>query len=108
MGIETAAHRWDAIVIGSGIGGMAAATSLAKVGKRRVLVFEKHSERGGLTHVFRRDGASWVVGVHYVGGMEPGSRPRSILTSSRAALSGGTRCLTISTGLFIPAPKPQN
>lgn len=70
--------KWDAIVIGSGIGGMTAATLLAKVGRMRVLVLEKHSERGGLTHVFRRDGASWDVGVHYVGQMEPGARPRAL------------------------------
>ena len=71
-------QKWDAIVIGSGIGGLTAATILAKVSNRRVLVLEKHSERGGLTHVFRRDGAPWDVGVHYVGGMEPGSQPRTL------------------------------
>ncbi|KAH8897601.1 oxidoreductase NAD-binding domain protein [Thozetella sp. PMI_491] len=78
-------QKWDAIVIGSGIGGLTAAALLAKVGKMRVLVLEKHYERGGLTHVFRRDGASWDVGVHYVGGMEKGSRFRSLFDF----LSGG-------------------
>ena len=52
-------ETWDAIVIGSGMGGLAAAGFLARVGKRKVLVLEKHCERGGQTHVFRRDGASW-------------------------------------------------
>lgn len=64
---------YDAIVIGSGIGGMAAAGLLAGVAHKRVLVLEKHTEPGGQTHVFRRDGASWDVGVHYVGAVEPGS-----------------------------------
>ena len=73
-----AAEAWDAIVIGSGIGGLTAASLLAKLAKKRVLVLEKHSERGGLTHVFRRDGASWDVGVHYVGGLQPGSRVRGL------------------------------
>ncbi len=76
---------WDAIVIGSGIGGMTAAGLLAGVVGRRVLVLEKHSEPGGLTHVFRRDGASWDVGLHYVGQVEPGSQPRAIFDY----LSGG-------------------
>lgn len=76
---------WDAIVIGSGIGGLSAAGLLAAVAGKRVLVLEKHSEPGGLTHVFRRDGASWDVGVHYVGEVEEGSMARSFFDF----LSGG-------------------
>ncbi|PIF01526.1 MAG: all-trans-retinol 13,14-reductase, partial [Propionibacterium sp.] len=62
---------YDCIVIGSGIGGLAAAGLLARVADKRVLVLEKHLEPGGLTHTFRRDGASWDVGVHYLGEMGP-------------------------------------
>ena len=69
---------WDAIVIGSGIGGLTAAGLLARVAKMRVLVLEKHTERGGLTHTFRRDGASWDVGLHYVGNVQEGSFERRI------------------------------
>ena len=76
---------WDAIVIGSGIGGLTAAGLLAGVAGKRVLVLEKHTEPGGLTHVFRRDGASWDVGLHYVGEMEEGTLPRSLMDF----LSGG-------------------
>lgn len=67
----------DAIVIGSGMGGMSAAGLLAGVAGQRVLVLEKHTEPGGLTHVFRRDGASWDVGLHYVGEVGPGSQGRA-------------------------------
>ena len=70
--------EWDAIVIGSGVGGLSAAGFLAKVAKMKVLVLEKRSERGGLTQVFRRDGASWDVGVHYIGDLQSGSIIRTL------------------------------
>jgi all-trans-retinol 13,14-reductase len=79
------AENWDAIVIGSGMGGLAAAGFLARVGGYKALVLEKHSERGGQTHVFRRDGASWDVGLHYLGDLQPGSFMRRLFDF----LSGG-------------------
>ena len=69
---------YDAIVIGSGIGALTTAGLLAGVAGARVLVLEKHSTPGGLTHSFRRMGASWDVGLHYVGDMHQGSRPRQL------------------------------
>lgn len=76
---------YDAIVIGSGIGGLGAAGILARAAGKRVLVVEKHTEPGGLTHVFRRDGASWDVGLHYVGDLEEGGQIRAYFDF----LSGG-------------------
>ena len=65
---------FDAIVVGSGIGGMGIAALLAKATGRRVLVLEKHYTAGGFTHVFHRPGFEWDVGVHYVGEVhKPGS-----------------------------------
>ena len=62
---------WDAIVVGSGIGGLTAAWLLgAKLGKR-TLVLERHYTAGGFTHTFRRPGYEWDVGVHYVGQVSP-------------------------------------
>ena len=57
---------YDAIVIGSGMGGMTTAALLAKLGQR-VLVLEQHYVPGGFTHMFKRKGYIWDVGVHAVG-----------------------------------------
>jgi len=59
--------QWDAIVVGSGIGGLAAAAALSRQGKR-VLVLERHTQLGGLTQTFERNGFRFNVGVHYIGG----------------------------------------
>ncbi len=65
---------YDAIVIGSGMGGLATAGLLAKHGGKRVLVLERHYTAGGFTHTFRRPGYEWDVGVHYIGQvMDPDS-----------------------------------
>ena len=65
---------WNVIVIGSGIGGLAAAASLAHCG-RRVLVLEQHHSAGGLTQTFERQGWRFATGVHYVGGVGPQPGP---------------------------------
>lgn len=58
--------HWDAIVIGSGIGGLTPAAMLARKGWR-VLVLERHAVAGGCTHAFKREGYEWDVGLHYMG-----------------------------------------
>lgn len=101
----------DAIVIGSGIGALTTAGLLAGVAGARVLVLEKHCTPGGLTHSFRRMGASWDVGLHYVGDMHPGSRPRQLfdyltggaLTWNRMP-SGYDRFVLPGHGLTVTIP----
>jgi len=68
-------ERWDAIVIGSGIGGLAVAALLVKEAAKKVLVLERHYTAGGYTHAFDRPGYSWDVGVHYIGECENPSSP---------------------------------
>lgn len=57
---------FDAVVIGSGAGGLCTAALLALDG-RRVLVLERHAVAGGCLQVFKRNGYEWDVGLHYVG-----------------------------------------
>lgn len=72
--------RFDTIVIGSGIGGLTTAALLARLTDQSVLVLEQHHTLGGFTHSFDRQGDyTWDVGVHYVGGMEPGNPPRQLM-----------------------------
>lgn len=58
--------HYDVIVIGSGIGGLANAALLSKLGKK-VCVLEQHYTAGGYTHAYERNGYEWDVGVHYIG-----------------------------------------
>ena len=66
--------KYDAIVVGSGLGGLTTAALLAKAG-RRVLVLERHYTAGGFTHSYRRRGFEWDVGVHYVGDVHNEASP---------------------------------
>lgn len=69
---------FDAIVIGSGIGGLACAAALARYGKS-VLVLEQQSTAGGLTQSFSRYGFQWDIGLHYLGEMGPDGDARAIV-----------------------------
>ncbi|MGK0286561.1 MAG: all-trans-retinol 13,14-reductase, partial [Salibacteraceae bacterium] len=59
-------ESYDTIVIGSGMGGLATASILAQQGQK-VVVLERHYVAGGFTHVFKRKGYEWDVGIHYIG-----------------------------------------
>ena len=75
---NTDGNHWDAIVIGSGMGGMAAGAALSKAG-HKVLLLEQYQTLGGLTHSFSREGFTWDAGIHYLSGIAPGDRERVIL-----------------------------
>jgi len=67
---ESRREVYDAIVIGSGIGGLTTAALLAKHG-RRILVVERHDRPGGYAHGFRRRRYRFDSAVHVIGGCEP-------------------------------------
>lgn len=82
MGLRVSSYKnatldehYDALIVGSGLGGLTTALLLARSGKK-VLVLERHWVLGGFTHVFKRKGFEWDVGVHYVGEVH---RPHSVL-----------------------------
>jgi all-trans-retinol 13,14-reductase len=60
------APEYDAIVIGSGMGGLTTAALLSELGWK-VCVLEQHYTAGGYTHSYERKGYEWDVGVHYIG-----------------------------------------
>jgi all-trans-retinol 13,14-reductase len=62
----TLAEKYDTIIIGSGMGSLTTAAILAKEGQK-VLVLERHYIAGGFTHIFKRKGFEWDVGIHYIG-----------------------------------------
>jgi phytoene dehydrogenase-like protein len=81
-------ERWDAIVIGSGLGGLSTAAYLCAGGKR-TLVLESHHVAGGNSQVFRRriQGKDYEfdVGIHYIGECGPGGLISNILNGAGLA-----------------------
>ena len=78
------APDYDAIVIGSGMGGLTTAALLSDLGKK-VCVLEQHYTAGGFTHSYEREGYEWDVGVHYIGEVGKATRTRKMFDY----LSGG-------------------
>jgi all-trans-retinol 13,14-reductase len=75
---------FDAIIIGSGMGGMTCAAALSRLG-RKVLMLEQFTTLGGQTHSFSRNGFQWDAGLHYLGGLAPDAPDRAFIDW----LSGG-------------------
>jgi len=69
------APSYDAVVIGSGIGGLTTAALLSELGWK-VCVLEQHYTAGGYTHSYDREGYEWDVGVHYIGDVGVKTRTR--------------------------------
>jgi all-trans-retinol 13,14-reductase len=63
--------RYDAVIIGSGMGGLCTAYILAKEGMK-VCVLEKNRQIGGSLQIFSRDKTIFDTGVHYIGALDEG------------------------------------
>jgi all-trans-retinol 13,14-reductase len=75
--MSLSALKFDTIVVGSGIGGLAAAAALAKCGNR-VLVVEQHFQLGGLTQTFSRREYTFAAGFHYTGSVGESPDPENL------------------------------
>jgi all-trans-retinol 13,14-reductase len=71
------APDYDALVIGSGMGGLTTAALLSDLGWK-VCVLEQHYTAGGYTHSYERAGYEWDVGVHYIGDVGAPTRTRRL------------------------------
>ena len=71
------AEHYDAVVIGSGMGGLTTAAMLSDLGWK-VCVLEQHYTAGGYTHSYERNGYEWDVGVHYIGDVGAKTRTRQM------------------------------
>lgn len=64
-------QQFDVVIIGSGLGGLACGTILAKEGYK-VCILEKNKQIGGTLQTFVRERVIFDSGVHYVGGLDKG------------------------------------
>jgi all-trans-retinol 13,14-reductase len=64
-------EQYDVVIVGSGLGGLACGTILAKEGYK-VCLIEKNKQIGGNLQTFVREGVVFDSGVHYVGGLDKG------------------------------------
>lgn len=64
-------ERVDAVVVGGGLGGLAAAVTLAR-GGRKTVVLEQHSVPGGYASAFERGPYRFDTALHALGGLMPG------------------------------------
>ncbi len=69
-GTDGARADYDAVIIGSGGGGLAAAARLAIAGKK-VAVIEQHYQPGGYMSSFRRGDYTFEVSLHAMDGIDP-------------------------------------
>ena len=70
--------KYDVAIIGSGISSLTCAALLSKKGKS-VIVLEKYARAGGYMHSFKRFGATFDTGAHYIGAMNEGQPFRVLM-----------------------------
>ena len=94
----------DAIIIGSGFGGLGAALTLAQAGLD-VLVLETLNYPGGCAGTFVRDGAHFDAGATVAAGLGPGQLFRRWIDTLELQVTGVP--LDPAVQLRTPDHKPQ-
>ncbi len=72
------ANKYEAVIVGAGIGGLVCGCYLAKAGVK-VLIVEKGDKPGGCCTSFKRNGYKFDVAVHYLGSCREGGKLNIIL-----------------------------
>lgn len=98
-------ERYDVVVIGSGIGGLAAASILARLGQK-VAVVERHDRPGGYLHAFRRGGFRFDSAVHLVGGCGDIDGQPGLVKRLLSGLDVEDRCQFIRADPFYTSAFP--
>ncbi|MEE2665332.1 MAG: NAD(P)/FAD-dependent oxidoreductase [Myxococcota bacterium] len=97
---ESRDDRYDAIVIGAGLGGLSAAATLAH-GGRKTLVVERHDRPGGYAHAFKRKRYQFDSAIHLIGGGAGG-----LVAQTLAELDIGDRCELVRVDPFYSGVYP--
>lgn len=103
---ESQHETYDAVVIGSGMGGIGAAAVLA-YGGRRVLVVERHDRAGGFAHGFTRRKYRFDSAVHITSGCNPvGHGQGAIIHRLLELLGTRDQCTFVPVDPFYQAVFP--
>jgi all-trans-retinol 13,14-reductase len=99
-------RQFDAIVIGSGLGGLTAGALYARAG-HRVLVIERNQNFGGAATVYRHGALAIEASLHEIDGLDPKDPKASILQSlglDRDARSSTSATCTKFEARFLASP----
>jgi phytoene dehydrogenase-like protein len=72
-------HRYDTLVVGSGMSALALSALLAHAGER-VCILEAHDRPGGYVHTFRMGEYRFCAQIHYIWGCGPGDTVHAFLS----------------------------
>lgn len=90
-------RQFDAIVIGSGLGGLTAGALYARAG-HRVLVIERNQNFGGAATVYRHGALAIEASLHEIDGLDPKDPKASMRRSyNLSALIATSRSSTSAT-----------